>query len=448
MNKRQVKKIILGLGWLGLFLSVFSSSALAVDSQTTLYFGSHEKVLDESGGSLPAGRQVIEEKTYLSLPHVMVMKKGGEVFYLHQDHLSSTRLITDESGQIVEEYDYYPYGSLVSSDAMPSHLGGVEVVASPPTRSDYLPGVTSLFPGVSDKLYTSQTLDDSTNLYYYRARYYNPTTAHFLSADSAEGPNRYAYVAGNPISRNDPSGRQSSPIPIEKKPWFIEQELIPEAKELYGVTFQAGDSQQFIRERGSQWSAEEIFALEDLFQRIDPYMYKGRTLNHYSSVGKWAGGFGELSGSKMWLISSPKTLSSSDYISQYTTEWAFLHEATHNIATDARYRNFLEAVAKEGITWDVAENLEQYQSGESIEMAKSEFIKRGYQQNSWGEMVRTTGNFPTDYASIHPREGFAEFGYLFYGRSDYMKENYPELYDFFENLENSNFNVNFPLVMN
>lgn len=58
----------------------------------------------------------------------------------------------------------------------------------------------------TDKLYTSQRLDFSTNLYFYNARYYNPKTGRFISADSAQGPNRYAYVGNNPVMNNDPSG--------------------------------------------------------------------------------------------------------------------------------------------------------------------------------------------------------------------------------------------------
>ncbi len=75
-------------------------------------------------------------------------------------------------------------------------------------------------------MYTSQTLDYSTNLYYYHARYYDPQTGHFISADSAEGPNRYAYVAGNPISRNDPSGK-SLKVPLG----MTEEELAYEGQE-------------------------------------------------------------------------------------------------------------------------------------------------------------------------------------------------------------------------
>jgi RHS repeat-associated protein len=51
--------------------------------------------------------------------------------------------------------------------------------------------------------------NDSTGLYYYRARYYDPVLKRFISEDPiglAGGINTYAYVHGNPLSHTDPSG--------------------------------------------------------------------------------------------------------------------------------------------------------------------------------------------------------------------------------------------------
>jgi RHS repeat-associated protein len=52
--------------------------------------------------------------------------------------------------------------------------------------------------------------NDSTGLMYYRARYYNPACARFISEDPigwASGQtNNYAYVGGDPVSMTDPEG--------------------------------------------------------------------------------------------------------------------------------------------------------------------------------------------------------------------------------------------------
>ncbi|WP_253959016.1 RHS repeat-associated core domain-containing protein, partial [Paraburkholderia fungorum] len=52
--------------------------------------------------------------------------------------------------------------------------------------------------------------NDGTGLYYYRNRYYDPTTARFISEDpigwASEQTNAYAYVGGNPVQFTDPTG--------------------------------------------------------------------------------------------------------------------------------------------------------------------------------------------------------------------------------------------------
>ncbi|MFC1953472.1 RHS repeat-associated core domain-containing protein [Chloroflexota bacterium] len=65
----------------------------------------------------------------------------------------------------------------------------------------------------TDKLFTGQRLD-GTGLYYYNARYYDPSIGRFISADiiipnpsDPQSYNRYAYVLNNPLKFVDPSGR-------------------------------------------------------------------------------------------------------------------------------------------------------------------------------------------------------------------------------------------------
>jgi len=65
----------------------------------------------------------------------------------------------------------------------------------------------------TDKLFTDQSLD-STGLYYYNARYYDPTIGRFISADivipNPANPqcfNRYSYCLNNPLRYTDSSGQ-------------------------------------------------------------------------------------------------------------------------------------------------------------------------------------------------------------------------------------------------
>ncbi len=63
--------------------------------------------------------------------------------------------------------------------------------------------------------YTGRERDAETGLYYYRARYYDPSIGRFLTEDplgfGAGDVNFYAYVGNNPINANDPSGKVNAP---------------------------------------------------------------------------------------------------------------------------------------------------------------------------------------------------------------------------------------------
>jgi RHS repeat-associated protein len=57
--------------------------------------------------------------------------------------------------------------------------------------------------------YTGREFDIETNLYYYRARYYDPTNGRFFGEDPFgffAGNNFYNYVSGNPLNLKDPFG--------------------------------------------------------------------------------------------------------------------------------------------------------------------------------------------------------------------------------------------------
>jgi RHS repeat-associated protein len=124
-----------------------------------------------------------EVTTYYYLGGKLVaQRKGTTLEYLHQDSLNSTSVVSDDDGVLVSSISYLPYGEI---------------------RSGSVP---------TDKLFTGQRLDDA-GLYYYGARYYDPTIGRFVSADptvpetsNPQAFNRYSYVINNPISAVDPSG--------------------------------------------------------------------------------------------------------------------------------------------------------------------------------------------------------------------------------------------------
>jgi RHS repeat-associated protein len=76
-------------------------------------------------------------------------------------------------------------------------------------------------PGYGNKAFTAREWDLETGLYYYRARYYEPRIARFISEDPiqlAAGMNFFSYVENNPVNRKDPFGLQSADL---KNEWDV-----------------------------------------------------------------------------------------------------------------------------------------------------------------------------------------------------------------------------------
>lgn len=117
--------------------------------------------------------------------------------YYHQDHLGSTRLITNSVGVGVQVLDYYPYGApRIDNGAYDA-----------------------------DRAYIGEVYDNETELSYLNARYMESKQGQFLSQDpvfldmglttsesqvALQNPqvqNSYSYGQNNPITNKDPDGR-------------------------------------------------------------------------------------------------------------------------------------------------------------------------------------------------------------------------------------------------
>ena len=134
------------------------------------------------------------------------MRDANGVYFLLSDHLGSSSVVIDESGQIVESGYYLPWGG---------------------QRGDE--GITA-----TDYGYTGQMKED--DIYYYNARWpqvpeaqrvgFDPDISRFMQADSivplqvqgTQAFDRYAYVNNNPVSpppacdyRGFPASRTPTP---------------------------------------------------------------------------------------------------------------------------------------------------------------------------------------------------------------------------------------------
>jgi RHS repeat-associated protein len=107
--------------------------------------------------------------------------RQGTTSYYEQDGLGSVTSLSNSAGAVAETYAYDSYG---------------KVTASTGTL-------------VNPFQYTGREFDSETGVYYYRARYFDPSTGRFLSQDPIRyggGVNFYAYTRNNPVVRIDPFG--------------------------------------------------------------------------------------------------------------------------------------------------------------------------------------------------------------------------------------------------
>ena len=121
---------------------------------------------------------------------LLVRTNTSNNVYFHQDYLGSNRITTNSNGALLNKLDYSPFGSELK------------------------------FSSTSDYKFTGKE-QDSSNLYYFGARYYDKDTGRFTSIDpkysSIESP--YSYVANNPLKFIDPDGSQAvAPLPFSPFP--------------------------------------------------------------------------------------------------------------------------------------------------------------------------------------------------------------------------------------
>jgi RHS repeat-associated protein len=167
-------------------LAAFGSTAFAYDS-----FG--RRTSNATGTTfLYDGSSAVQELSGLTVTANLLAGGVDEIFTRTDsagtrnflaDALGSTLALTDSTGTVQTQYTYQPFGQTTPNGA----------------------SSTSTFQ------YTGRE-NDGTGLYYYRARYYNPTLGRFVSEDPLRfgggDINLYAYVRNAPMSFSDPGGEE------------------------------------------------------------------------------------------------------------------------------------------------------------------------------------------------------------------------------------------------
>src|SRR5690606_31952358 len=110
----------------------------------------------------------------------------GSLYYVHNDHLGTPQVVTDQNQQVVWMADYQPFGKLTDTQT-----NNIELY--------------SRFPG--------QYFDSETGLYYNYFRDYDPSIGRYIQSDPIGlegGINTYAYVENNPLLFVDVKGLSKS----------------------------------------------------------------------------------------------------------------------------------------------------------------------------------------------------------------------------------------------
>jgi RHS repeat-associated protein len=137
-------------------------------------------ILDHQQNTLATITHSNQTDTPLSITN----EQTAQTYYYHTDHQGSITHLSNHAGEVVETFTYDgSYGTILEHTK---------------TQETYNP-----------YCYTGREFD-SRELYYYRARYYDPTIGRFISQDPIEflsgDFNWYRYVGNDPVNWVDPSG--------------------------------------------------------------------------------------------------------------------------------------------------------------------------------------------------------------------------------------------------
>lgn len=122
-----------------------------------------------------------------------IIKDGDNGYHL-EDASGNMRFTTSSSGSKSTSANYDPFGNVITSSGL-----------------------------LPDFQFNEQQYDEHSNMYFLRARYYDPETGRFISRDPVKGglanpqtQNPYAYSLNNPVNYSDPSGKTAGdPIDYE-----------------------------------------------------------------------------------------------------------------------------------------------------------------------------------------------------------------------------------------
>jgi RHS repeat-associated protein len=150
----------------------------ASSAGTSIYAYDGDNLVEETNSS---GAVVARYSQGLNIDEPLAMLRSGATDFYEADGLGSVTSLTSAAGALAQTYTFDSFGKQTASSG----------------------SLTNPFQ------YTGREFDPETGLYYYRARYYDPSIGRFWSEDPlgvAEGQDFYAYANNDVTGFRDPLG--------------------------------------------------------------------------------------------------------------------------------------------------------------------------------------------------------------------------------------------------
>ena len=201
---------------------------------TSIFVYDADNLIEETNS---AGAVAARYSQTQNIDEPLAMLRSGGTSYYQADGLWSITSLSNASGAISDTYTFDSFG-----------------------RTSASTGTT-----VNPFRYTTRELDSETGLYFYRARYYDPSIGRFLSEDPLQflpGENFYRYVDNNPVFWRDASGLSpSGPAAV-----LVPSSVLPGRRKL------EGDLDPLCR-KGRNLALDASNLLESLATREDEIRY-------------------------------------------------------------------------------------------------------------------------------------------------------------------------------
>ena len=147
-------------------------------SFTSIFVYDGDNLLETLNAS---GSEVASYTQTQKIDETLAEMRSSTTDYYESDALGSITSLSNSTGVLANTYTYDSFGNTTAS--------------------------TGTLPNYFQ--YTGREFDTETGIYFYRARYFDPSSARFLSEDPLKfgaGVNFYAYVKNRPLNYKDPLG--------------------------------------------------------------------------------------------------------------------------------------------------------------------------------------------------------------------------------------------------